>query len=737
MNEENKELSKEVSTVDSLYESGTKEKIKKDSAEEQAVLLTKARERARDGATFWDHIWKAAEDDLTFINGDQWPESVRTEREADGRPCLTNNTLPVFIDQVLGEQLQYLPSIKITAVDAVTVPDDSTGKNEKLEIQSETGESAYDLAKVMSSLIKGIEDTCNAETAYDLSLQAAVESSLSYLRVRSDYLSDQGFDQDLVIENIRNQFSVIMDPSAKKPDYSDMNWCFIDDYMAKDAFEEMYPDATADPATSSQIDMSEWFAEKTVRVSEYFTREAEDKEIALLSDGRSVLIEEIKPIIDELQAKDITIKRTRKVKHYKVFWRKITGTDVLEGPIEIPCSRITVAPVFGKSLTIKNKTFYRSLIRHAKDAMRMANYWDSAATENIALAPKAPFIGAEGHTEGKETEWENANTSNLSILTYVPQYQGDPGPRREMPPAVPAAELTMASTSTDKVKSTIGMFDASLGNEGNETSGKAIIARQRQGDRGTFAFPDNRDKAIVSIGEMLIEMIPVFYDSERLVTLKFEDDSEDVVRLNKKILDEQTQEWVTINDLSVQKYKVTVTRGASYATQRLEAAESMLQFIQAFPQAGGFIGDLVAKNMDWPGADAVAERLKKMIPPNVLSKSEQEDIQKDQPEPVGPTPEQQVEMRQADASMAEADADIAQAEAKKVVAEIQSDDAKEKLKQIEQFEQMQGQLVGVDQSMQQMTPQDVRQIVAEALAEVMAAQQQSSPESVVSESAQL
>jgi hypothetical protein len=343
----------------------------------------------------------------------------------------------------------------------------------------------------------------------------------------------------------------------------------------------------------------------------------------------------------------------------------------------------------------------------------MANYWDSAATEAVALAPKAPFIGSEGHIEGYEHQWETANTVNRSVLTYVPQFQGDMGPRREQPAAVPAAEITLGMNSSDKIKATLGMYDASLGAMGNETSGKAIVARQRQGDRGSFTFIDNLSKAIRRIGKIMIEMIPKVYDTERVVRLKFSDETEDFVKLNEQVLDEQTNEWVTINDLNVAKYDVVVTTGPAYSTQRQEAAESMIQFAQAVPAAAGVLGDLIAQNMDWPGADVIAERLKKIVPPNILTLEEREKLAEDMPEQDQPTPEQQLQMaelevkgQEIEADKMKAEADMAKAQADLVQAQLDTAEAQAQLQAI--------------QNGQGNAYQQVRELVAEALAELMA-----------------
>lgn len=700
---------------------GDKTNTKVKASNDDALLAT-ARERARDGATYWKDNWEWAEDDLKFLSGEQWPSQVKTERELEQRPCLVNNVLPTFIDQVMGDQLQNKPSIKVSAVDPASV-DTPEGEQEELKISNRAGKKDYSLGEVFTGAIKNIEYNCDAETAYDMAFQSALESGMGYLRVLSDFANEETFDQELLIKHISDQFSVIIDPNAREIDKSDAGWMIIDDNMPKDAFKEQYPGVEAE-ALAGSTDLGEWYTEKTVRVSEYFTRELELKEQSLLSDGRVVWAEDLEPILDELAVQGITVKRSRKVKTYKVVWRKITGSAVLEGPIELHCTTIPVVPVWGKSITIKKKTIYRSLIRYSKDAQRMANYWDSAAAESIALAPKAPFIGAEGHTEGREDEWENANTKNLAILTYVPQFPNDPGPRRDQPSAVPAAELTMASTATDKIKGTIGMFDASIGAQGNETSGRAIIARQRESDTGTFKFIDNLSKAISRIGRLLVEMIPPTYDSERVMRLKFEDETEDYVILNQQVLDEQTNEWVTIHDLNVSKYDVVVNTGPAYSTQRMEAAEAMIQFAQAVPAAAAVMADLIAQNMDWPGSDVITERLKKIMPPEVLTNEEREKLAEDMPEQPEPTPEQQLQMKelevrgmeadvgaaQAQADMAKSEAATAKAQADTLIAEMKTQEAQLKLQAINQ-----GVMAGSDGYAQ------VKELVAQAVAELLAA----------------
>ena len=690
--------------IDKLYQKPSRGGSSKIDRDDQ--LLQKIRKRHTSGTTYWLQNRESAEEDLLFLSGEQWPAGVRNEREAEGRPCLVNNVLPTFVDQVLGDQRQNRPQIKISPVSMVQVP--AEGGSKELTITNQAGTHDYSLAEVMSALVRNIEYQSDAETAYDFGFQAAVESGMGYLRVRADYLADDTFEQDIKIEHIDNQFSVMFDPNAKEFDRSDSMWCMVEDMMEKETFKDLYPDALCEaPDDVGQGQMSAWFGENTVKVCEYYEREPIIKEIALLSDGRTMAMDEIEKVVDELFDMGIRIVRTRKVKTFKTTWRKVTGMDVLEGPVEIPCSTIPVVPIWGKVLTIKTTKIYRSIIRHSKDAQRQANYWDSAATESVALAPKAPYIADVEQVEGFEDDWRTANTRNHSVLFYNKMHPNDTGPRRVDPARVPSAEIAQSMNSTEKIKATLGMYDASLGNAGNETSGKAIIARQRQGDRGSYAFIDNLSKAIRRVGQLLVEMIPKIYDTERVIRLKFEDGTEDFVQINQMIQDRQTGEFVKIYDLGVAKYDVVVTTGPSYATQRSEAAESMIQFAQAVPNAAAAMSDLIAGTMDWPNADILAKRLRKTIPPALLTGEEREQLQDDMPEQQGPTPEQQVQMAELETRQAEAQAERVKAESDIEIARLKLQEAQQKAA-----------ANAVDMRLQ------IRETVAEAIAEFMQSQRQ-------------
>lgn len=683
------------------------EPIKTRENDREETILEEARTRARTAIDGWKHNFDQAEEDVFFIAGEQWPDSVRKEREDTGRPCLTLNKMPSYIDQVVGDQRQNRPAIHVHAVEA----DRSQSPDNK--IKNVTGNADYTLSEIYETVIRNIEYTSNAEAHYDRAFQHCVESGFGWLRVLTQYSRDDSFEQDLCIKSIPNRFSVLMDPMASEPDLSDANYGFISEKMTHTEFRKRYPDKSV--GNISDVEgrgLNWWCTEDMIRVAEYFRREPKNRELLLLSDGKTVWLDEVEDVLDELALDGITVVRRRKVKTHQVIWSKVTAFDVLEKDTTWPGTTIPVVPVLGKDMIIGDKTFYRGLIKHGKDAQRMHNFWMTAATERVALAPKAPYTGPAESFEGFEQIWRDANTSNRAYLPYNELPSGN-RPTREQPATMPVAEYQLAMGMSDEMKATIGLYDASLGNQSNETSGRAIIARQRQGDRGTFTFVDNLSRAIRRIGIVLIEVIPKVYDTERVVRLRFEDESGDWVKINETIRDRQTDKDVMVHDITAGKFDVTVKAGPSYQTQRMEAADSMMQFVQAVPSAGGVVMDLLAKNMDWPGSKEIAERLKKMLPPGILSPDEMEEAGIEAPQP---TPEQQAEMAKAEADtmkaqadMKKAEADTKAAEADMAMAQVKTMEAQRALAEIEMMAEMSG-----PDSMYAM----VKQLVSQAIAEM-------------------
>lgn len=540
-------------------------------------------------------------EDLKFARlSEQWPEQIRKQREVDGRPILTINKMPAFIRQVVNDSRQNRPQIKVKPVD------------DKADI---------DTANVLEGLIRNIERTSKADVAYDTAVDYAVSMGWGYIRVNIDYEYDDTFDKCLKIERIANPFSVYGDPYSTSMDGSDWNRCWITELKSKEEFKAKWKNAEAVDWESLGYDnlKAPWRDSDDILICESWHREETQREIYQLSSGEIVGKQEYEAGRDIFEMAGIVPVNSRTTKAYKITQRIMTGAEILEEN-EWLGQYLPIIPVYGEELNVEGRRYFRSLIHNAKDAQRMFNYWRSAATELVALSPRVPFIGEEGAFDA-DPNWLTANSQSHAFLQYA---RGtNPPMRQPLDGGGAAGAMSEALAASDDMKSIIGMYDASLGQRSNETSGRAIMARQREGDVNTFHFIDNLARSIRHVGCVLIDLIPKVYSGQRIVRIIGQDDTEEVAKIGQQEEGEAPEREGMIEgaeriyDLGVGRYDVAVDTGPSFTTRREEQAQQMIELIRGYPQAAPLIGDLLVKSLDWQNAEEIAERLKSMLPQQI------------------------------------------------------------------------------------------------------------------------
>lgn len=550
-------------------------------------------------------------DDLKFKKGDQWPEWAKATRTIDKRPCLTINKMKTFVHQITNDQRQNRPAINVSPVGDKSDPE---------------------TAKMLKGLIRQIERQSNADVAYDTGFDSAVSNGWGYWRIRTDYEDDDTFDQVIKISRIRNPFRVYLDPDHEEPDGSDAQWAFLSDLIPRKEFEDQWPDANPMAWTEGGVgdEYKSWSTQSHIRIAEYFCFENEERNLVALKNGHVGYEDELDDsLMKQIEADPDFIERERVVQVKKIHWYKITAYDILEEN-EWAGKWIPIVKVIGDETDIEGKVHYAGMIRDAKDAQRMYNFWATTEAELLALAPKAPWIMEEGQVEGHEDRWRQSNVKSLPYLLYKGISLGGkqaPPPQRQqfMPP--PAGVIQAKIAAAQDMQATTGIrFDATLQERTYDESGKALRELKRTGDLGNFHYVDNLSRSLRHTGRILIDLIPKIYDTPRVLTILREDGSEERVKIDPSLgkpHDKQNLPDGRVERLYNPKlgdYEVAVTVGPSYATKRAEAADSMLAFMKAVPQAGPFVGDLIAKNMDWPGAEEISARLASQLPPGIMDK---------------------------------------------------------------------------------------------------------------------
>lgn len=588
-------------------------------------LLETARKRFTRALEIDDDNRNHALECLKFRNLEQWNAEVKQQREKDpegARPCIVVDKTNQYLNQVINDYRQNRPSIKVRPVDDMGDPE---------------------VAEVFQGIIRHIEDKSGADLAYDTAYEAAVDGGFGYFRILTEYCDEMSFEQDIRIARIRNRFTVLLDPDRQEPDGSDIKWGFILDKVQREDFKRDYPKADPlDYATDGKV-FTDWVSKDYVIVAEYFYIEPKRITICQYADGSVYENGKAPPGIPKMIGPNgKPVERETTVNQVK--WKKITAKDVLEER-DWAGKYIPIIEVVGTEIDIEGKRITSGLLKGAMEPQKIHNYAASSFIESVQLAPRAQWVAAAEQVEGYEELYRTANRRAITLLPYKPVVlEGNvqvPPPQRIQPAGVPVGWLqTMQNTEHD-IQSSMGMYAETVLGQGNAQSGKQEMLQQRRGDTATFHYSDNAARSIRFGGRILIDLIPKIYDTERVARILGEDGTPDQASLNPNMpqavakVEKEGGAIQKIYNLNVGKYDVTVSTGPSFTTKRQEAAQHMVEVVQAQPELLKVVGDLMFRNFDWPGAEQIADRLKKMLPPEVADDDESGEVIQT---PKGPVP---------------------------------------------------------------------------------------------------
>jgi len=565
------------------------------------------KDKINDAIKFWRLVNDAdstnraeALNDIKFAAGDQWPVEIQNSRNLESRPCLTINKIDAYIRQVTNQQRMQRPRIKVHPVNNL---------------------ADYKIAQIIEGITRHIEVNSNADTAYDTAFDYAVRMGWGYWRINTRYVREDSFDQEIFIDTIDNPFTVYFDPNSILPDGSDAERCLITTVMDKKIFRENYPgadDGANFQQRSTGDDTAAWITKEDIRVAEFFYTERERAKLYLLSDGTSGFADSDN-FFARIEAAGLTVIDERDSFRKAVKWIKCTALEVLEEKT-LAGKYIPVVPCYGAQVIVDDKRKKYGLVRFAKDPQRMYNFWRTSMTESVALAPKAKWLLAEGQDEGHENEWAMANIKSTPVLRYKQKdIEGvpAPAPTRLQPEPPPTGIMEAAGAISADLQMVLGVLDPNQLPSGN-ISGKALQGQQNQVDLSNFHYYDNLTRSIRHTGKIILDLIPKIYDTQRVMRIIGTDGQPDMTTIN-----EQNEIGEVLNDVTVGEYDVVMDTGPGFQTKRQQAVESMMPLMTGNPELFNIAGDLVFRNMDFPGADVIADRLAAMNPmANIDDKSD-------------------------------------------------------------------------------------------------------------------
>jgi hypothetical protein len=544
-------------------------------------------------------------EDLQFEDGEQWPDDLYNQRKIQRRPTLTINMTRRCVREVCNNMRQQRPRIKVHP----------TGDGARIED-----------AKMVNGLIRNIENLSKADYAYDVGGESAVKIGWGYWRILSEYIDEESFEQELKIKAIRNPFTVYDDPTAVLPTGADRDWLIITEEMKRTKYKRLYPKAeNSQYERGGAGDVTRlWESKEKIRLAEYFRIARKPDKLYEMTDGSTLFQSDLKRLQGPLAEGGIFIAKNERGEdksrpsfRRSIEWFRLNGTKIIDRRT-LPGQWIPVIRCEGNVLDLNGEIRRRGMVRDLKDVNRMLNYWTTCETELIALAPRAPFIAAEGQLNG-HAEWKDANQKPYSSLIYSvvhtnpenPDSPVLPPPMRQEAVQIPAGVVNARQGAMQDLMALAGMpHEPRADLPGSVVSGRALRERQAQSDRSHFQYYDNQTQAIAHTGEILLDLIPHYYSTSRMQRIIGEDGVPQMVQINERT---QGQDGVIEikNNLQMGRYDVVMDTGPGYETKRQEGQEAVIDLLKT-PLAEPIVkvgADLIVRNMDFAGADDLADRL--------------------------------------------------------------------------------------------------------------------------------
>ena len=564
-------------------------------------ILNEAKSRYDYSETQWGEMKQKNTELLQFISGEQWTYTARQNFENAGYSAMTSNRIPTFLRQITNEIRKNTPEIQID-------PRDDADEQK---------------AEMLNDLIRNIQAESKAEIAYCEAAESAASLGIGYIRVLTKYKDDKSMDQEICIEPVMDANTVMLDPNHKGICAQDIEYAFVTTVLSKDEYRRKYVKTRLSRKLAGQeneIDLKEaqwsaagkrWQTDNEVLIVEYYFKDYQKKTLYQILDNETQQVfTTYQPDKSQVDLGIHVLLQQRDLEVPIIRWCKLNDVEILEES-EWPGCYIPIVAVKGDEFWIEGKRKLLGAVEPAVEAQVQLNYAMSWRAQLLQMAPKAPYIGTAVQFRTYEQEWANINVSNQAFMVYNKD-EGEQRPSRDLGEVPIQAATVLVTSSGEDLKAIFGVFDPSQQAQGPE-SGKALLARQDQSYNSNYHFYDNLARAIEHVGCIILEAVPVVYDTARQVQVLAQDGKKRTVSINQP-----NEEGVVEYDLSEGEYSVSIQSGPSFGTKRQEESEAIMELIGVYPQAAVAIADIAVRSMDWPGADKIADSLEAMVPPQVL-----------------------------------------------------------------------------------------------------------------------
>lgn len=629
-----------------------------------------------------------------FVLGKQWSDEESNQMLNTFRKvALQSNKIGTMANALLGEQQQNTPQLEVVPL----------------------SNCDEEIASLREVIIKDLILSTDSKTVYQVAASQAFIGGFGAFGWGTRYSHSMSFDQDIYSFYFKDATRCYFDVGAEKINKTDGMYSGYLTYMSRKKFKELYGSKVEEKVTEEKSTLSmqpafdydggqenlTWADKDAIAIINHYERRAEKVKLYKLSNGEvytkeqmdeiveksivkaqqiaamqaigsDMALQEEMPMPEESPIRDaaeevadvedvntdlvtlyvgdepVQIMDSREITRYKIKHYQVAGQYIID-ETEFPSESLPIVFVDNNSWYSKDgKQVTRSFFQDVIDIQRYINYLRTQSAHILKISRYDQFIGSKKNVASLDTEEIFKDPQNTQGMLAFDESPTGVVPQQLKPPELSASLLSQYQLAVEDLYTSTGLYPTRMGEQGNETSGAAIDARTRQGSYPTFVSFNSINRAIAAGGQVVNEMIPNVYDAERAITLMLPEKGRQNITINKQV-DEYGE--VIENDIRKGVYEVRLKPGASYEGQKQESLSSLQQVLQANPQTFNLIADLYAENLPLSNTLEIKNRLKTLVPPEIIEAGKTGEVPQQQEGQ--PDPAQQAEMLQAQVKQAE------------------------------------------------------------------------------------
>lgn len=554
-------------------------------------LLKQIRDRFQYATDQWRDVLAEARTDMQYVAGSPWDSTDLKQRK--NRPTVAPDELHQYYNQVINGLRASPLGMKFAPVGG--------GADSKS-------------AELYEKKARETEYRSHAPLVYITAASNAIHQSIGWLRVNTKYgvLPGERFLQEIWLETIPNPHMVLADPDLKRPDASDMKYLFFFEPWGYDEFTLKFPKAQVKSFMPELARLGPlWMKEKSLILSEYWTKKSRERELLLLKLPNGQLEERFADDLKGMTPGGVVVDR-RPYDDESVCKYLTNGFDILEVQ-EWAGKYIPFVACMGNVIYVDNgdgaKRQILSMTRLMRAPWKLYCYYRSQQAEIAGMIPKTPVQAYAGQLERWKADWERAQHEPVAFL-YFDGITPATGQNNVLPPPsrieyaagehLQSLELCAEGARRAIQAAAAAGFLPTAAQRRSEKSGIALEKIDQSAQRGSFHFNDHYKDMVRQTGVVFEDLFDKVYDTARTLGVRKNNDDAETVRVN----DPGDKDSVSTRG----SHQVTVSAGPSSDSQREDAADFSVELLQT--PAAPLVMDLIVKLRNLgPIGDEIAERL--------------------------------------------------------------------------------------------------------------------------------